>query len=135
MPIKFTINREKRLVHATCSGVVTADELMVYQKDTWITGNVDGFDGLFDASGGDFSQLNYSDLLPFARNAALVDQFVPDSKLAIVIADAKQKTISEFYDSAVKLLPSDSHSRTTNVFYTLEDAFNWLGHDQEGIRS
>jgi hypothetical protein len=65
MPIHAEIDTEKRRVHATCMGVITEDELMKYQLECWVCGDTSGFDGVFDATQGDFSVIEFSSLLSF----------------------------------------------------------------------
>jgi hypothetical protein len=79
---------------------------------------------LFDASKGDFSHLDFSDLLLFSKQAANIDKDAPPSKMAIVVSSQHQRALADFYRSAVDL--QEKNSRTTMVFHSISDAHLWL---------
>ena len=124
MPIESIIHRERRLVHTTCTGAITAGDLMAYQEEIWVKGNVRGFHELFDASQSDFCQVRFSDLLPISQKAAQIDLHTDASKLAIVVSSANQAELAEFYRAAREVLPGES--RTTKLFQTVGDALEWI---------
>lgn len=127
MPIMVTIDKDKRYVHAICNGVIREADLMAYQQTTWIDADTKGFDGLFDASQGDFSHLDFSDLVLFSRQAADIDQHAPPSKMAIVVASSQQRDLADFYCRVVDL--QDISPRTTMVFHSIRDAHCWLNSE------
>jgi hypothetical protein len=124
MPITVLINRDKRLVHAIATEIITNADLMAYQEDTWGNGEVSGYDAIFDGTLADFSRVNFTGLLAFSQNAAKVDLGAPPSKLAIVVSSDHMALLSEFYRTATAALPGDS--RTTKIFHRSEDAFAWV---------
>ncbi|MHC1745292.1 MAG: hypothetical protein AB9873_20000 [Syntrophobacteraceae bacterium] len=126
MPITITINRDARLVHATATGVISNADMMTYQEDVWMTGDVVGYDGIFDGSLADFSRVNFTGVLAFSQNSAKVDLGTPRSKMAIVVGSQHLEQLAEFYKTAKESLPGDS--RTTRIFYRLEDAFTWVSN-------
>lgn len=130
MPITVTINREARLVHAIATGEISNADLIAYQEDVWVKGDVTGFDGIFDGSRADFSRVNFTGLLAFSQNSARIDRGTPQSKLAIVVSSDYLRQLAEFYRTAKEALPGDS--RTTRIFDTFEDAFAWISNG--GVR-
>ena len=126
MPIRVFIHRDKRLVHAIATDSITNADLMAYQEDTWINGEVSGYDGIFDGTLADFSRVNFTGLLAFSQNAAKIDDGAPPSKLAIVVGSEHLEQLSEFYRTATAAFPGSS--RTTRIFHTSEDALAWVSN-------
>ncbi len=126
MPITVTIDRNARLVHAIATGIISNDDLMTYQEDVWVKGDVVGYHGIFDGSLADFSQVSFTGLLAFSQTSAKVDQGAPQSKLAIVVGSQHSEQLADFYRTAKESLPG--HSRSTKLFYTIEEAFAWVSN-------
>jgi hypothetical protein len=125
MPIQAEIDREKRRVHAVCSGPVSADDLMRYQTDCWINSCTHGYDGIFDATLGDFTAVDFSTLLDFARIAASIDRHAPPSRLALIALPGKQRRLMDFYLSALELMPGCTN-REARIFDELPQALAWV---------
>lgn len=125
MPIAFEIDRERRRVHAVCTGDISADELMNYQVECWINAGTYGYDCIFDACEGRFEYVDFATMLDFSRNAAAIDRHAPPSRIALVIRTTHQQQLVDFYLSALRLMPGDT-AREARVFGALDQALAWL---------
>ena len=51
MPIKYQIDREKRLVVATPEGLLSDADMFEYQRTVWSQAELKGYNELFDVTG------------------------------------------------------------------------------------
>ena len=124
MPISVDIDKANRLVFASCSGKISNQDLMQYQQETWVAEDTTGFDGMFDATQGNFDGIIYSELLSFSQNAVAIDRYASTSKMAIIVANENQEQLAEFYISATDML--SGNTRESRIFKDIETAENWL---------
>jgi len=127
MPIETKIDFEEKLVHATCKGEVSASELYDYQNAVWMNNVTYGYNCIFDMSGADLSQLNFSDLIPFATNAVNIDNGLSEAKLAVVIFEEFQEMLTKFYHALMELT-SGENQRNLKIFYSGKEAINWVSN-------
>ena len=97
MSIDVTICDRVKLVHATCIGLITKEELYHHQNSIWCTGQYTGYDCIFDMLNADFCKIQYNQLLTFSRTAAMVDYGQSPTKLAVIVSTNQQKRITEKY--------------------------------------
>lgn len=124
MPIESLANDEERIVYTNCGGIMTLTDFQLYMSKVWGDMRYFGYNELFDASEGDWSSFDFSLLFTVAAEAANLDSLDPNSRLAWVIKEGKQKELTDFYLSAKSVLPVNS--RALQAFYDRDDALTWL---------
>lgn len=125
MTIDAFIDFNARLVTAVCKDSVTIKELQDYQDQIWASGVAAGLNCLFDMRNANFSQINFSNILPLAAKAAMIDYGQSKSKLAVIVSSSSQEIISHFYQAAVEVYPSRT-TRIMRTYYSLEDGLKWI---------
>ena len=104
--------------------MMSLDDFYVYIADVWHDPGHYGFNELFDTTQADWSQFDYNLLLKLAQSAAKLQTLDPESKLAWVVLEGKQKDLTDFYKSAKSMLPVKS--RKLEAFHSREQALKWL---------
>lgn len=124
MPINNTINKDERIIYSTCTGLMKSDDFDFYIKKIWGHNEFYGFNELFNTVDADWSEFDFSYLLGVAQAAAKLKTIDPNSKLAWVVLEGKQKELTDFYKSA-KLL-TYAKSRALEAFNCRNKAMQWL---------
>jgi len=124
MPIHNTINQEEKIIYSSCSGLMTKNDFDDYIKRIWIDCKYFGFNELFNTVNGDWGKFDFGYLFDIAETAAQLKTIDPDSKLAWVILEGKQKELTDFYKTAKSFLPAKS--RSLEAFYSTDEAMRWL---------
>ena len=128
MPIESRIDDEERIVYTCCSGEMGLDDVMAYQAEVWGHMRYYGYNELFDASEGDWSNFDFSYLFTVAAEAAKLGSLDPASRIAWFIKEGRQKALTDFYITAKSALPV--HSRSLRAFYDRAEALQWLRETQ-----
>ena len=127
MAIQSIIQRDSGIVQTTCTGIITIQDIIEYQEDIWINGNVTGFHEIFNAQEGDFSGLSMPDVFEISQHAIQINKNISESKLAFVVHPGEQEKMVKFYSSTQEI-NSDSH-RTIRAFHQLADALSWVRNE------
>lgn len=128
MPIELKPDHQRHFMNTICTGIVTIDEITHYLKTAWLKPETYGFNELVDYSKADLSQLNYSELLQAAQEAAKMYTLDPKSKCAILISTKEHKDLADFYINAKKVLTKPS--RGIQSFESRDEAMDWLNQKQ-----
>ena len=100
MPIRYEICHERKLVHATLTGLVTDAEIFNYQFAVWSQPEVAGYDELIDASGvSGFERTTANRVHSLAAASARMDSPVRSAKLAIVASGPAQYGMARMYQT------------------------------------
>lgn len=131
MPMEYTIDPERRLVHAMGKGVITDKDLFDYQREVWSRNDVAGFHELVDVSGVERVLLpSLERMMELATLSAQMDDHSCKSKLAIV-AQGELAGLGRAY-ATYRGLEKQSGKEVV-VFATLEEALDWIeGKDGTG---
>ena len=124
MPIENTINDDEKVIYSTCVGVMAPEDFDDYVHRIWNTADHFGYNEFFDVTQGDWSTFDFGYLLTVAQNAAKLFTIDPNSKLAWLVLEGKQKELTDFYKAA-KLM-TNAASRELEAFYSKEEALKWL---------
>jgi len=124
MPIESHASDEERIIYTTCLGAMTLDDFKDYMNTVWGDLRYFGYNELFDASEGDWSSFDFSLLFTVAVEAAKLGSLDPNSRLAWLIKEGKQKELTDFYTTAKSALPISS--RDLQAFYDRDAALQWL---------
>ena len=124
MPIKNEINEDEKIIYSTCVGVMAPEDFEDYIRRIWSTGKHFGYNEFFDVTQADWSTFDFSFLLTVAETAAKLFTIDPNSKLAWLVLEGKQKELTDFYKAA-KLM-SNAASRKLEAFYSKKEALEWL---------
>lgn len=125
MPIDSSIDQDRRLIIAKCSGLLTLQDFIDYHRSVWCLPEVFGFNELFDARNADTSQLSYSDLLNLVASAIQLHNVLPQSKSAVLIQNDAQRQLYEFYLTARENFSNNSPQIA--AFNNRDAALTWLG--------
>jgi len=124
MPIINTVDKENRIIYSICTGVMKKEDFDTYVREMWGHKDHYGFNELFDTVQADWSDFDFSYLFSVAETAALLNTIDPNSKLAWVVLEGKQKELTDFYKSAKSL--THGSSRALEAFYSRDEAMAWL---------
>jgi hypothetical protein len=125
MALDYEIDRERRLVRVTASGVITPDVLFGYQKTVWEDPGIAGFDELVDMSGVERVEVaSPSNVSALAGYSAKMDGDATPTKLAIVATDDLLFGLGRMYQAYREMKPGSS--KEVAVFRTMQEALSWL---------
>ena len=125
MPINNTVDENKKLIYSICSGEMRKEDFSDYIGRIWADDTHFGYNEIFDTTQGNWDNFDFGFLLSVAESAAKLNTIDPNSKLAWIVLEGKQKHLTDFYKSAKSILPVKS--RSLEAFYTESDAMKWLG--------
>lgn len=119
MPVHYKIDKERRLVVSTASGVLTPEDIFAHQK---ALGKDPDFDRMFSQLS-DFTQvtelnLTQQDVLKIAE-ATL---FAPDARRAIVVKDKRAFGLARMFE----VLRADKGDRGIVVFGDYDEGLAWV---------
>lgn len=124
MPIDNVINEVEKRVYTVCRGVMTLEDFKEYINRIWGDARCYGFNELFDTRPADWSEFDFANLFVVAKSAAQSGTIDPNTKLAWVVLEGKQKALTDFYKNIKAMLPVNS--RELQAFYSEEEALKWL---------
>ncbi len=126
MSLTYRIDTGHRIVVATASGVLTIDDLFAYQRDAWHHEEIRGYNELVDMRNVDILNPPATPSLQrFSEFAASMDEFVGDSKLAIVAKGDLDFGLARMFQAFRELNPKSR--KKVQVFRSLGDALAYLG--------
>ena len=128
MPIQSSVDLKERIVYSTCVGTMKCDDFVEYVKEIWSHGDYYGFNELFDVTQADWSVFDFSHLFEVAKNASQLRTIDPESKLAWVVLEGKQRELTDFYKSVKSM--SQGSSRYLEAFNVKDEAMRWLRDKQ-----
>jgi hypothetical protein len=118
MPITFTIDHDKRLVHAKTGGVVTLKDLEDY-FDQVVAGGAMPYRKLYDSRDGTFVYTQDEVMLVGARISAYAN-FEPRGPVAVLaVSDAS-------IEVATRILNLGGAKRPAKIFHSEAAARQWL---------
>ena len=120
MPINYTIDRERRLLHVTLRGTISRQEIVDYRLRTDIDPRgISGYDAIVDAQDANI-QLSPAEL----RELALYIRRhpYPESRRAIFVSDLVEYGQWRLFETL-----ADGGARQYRVFQSPDDAYSWLG--------
>lgn len=115
---------EEKIIYSVCAGVMKEEDFVIYQKETWGHDEYYGFNEVFDTVQADWSEFDFGYLFAVAKAAGKLKSLDPNSKLAWVVLEGKQKQLTDFYKAAKSLMPTKS--RSFKAFYSNDEAMQWL---------
>jgi len=125
MPVCVEVDIEDQVVYLTCTGDITAEDLMEYEREYWAGPSHEGFHHYVDFCDCALN-LDYSEVLMLATHAAPPDPSAyKGAKTALVVADEEQQQIVQFYKEARHSLCSPD-IREIGVFLDPDEADLWV---------
>ena len=124
MPIDNSVNIKDKIVYSTCTGVMMEEDFSFYIKEIWSHDQYYGFNELFNTVQADWSEFDFGYLLVIAESASKLNTIDPDSKLAWLVLEGKQKELTDFYKTVKSFMPV--RSRSLETFYSKDKAMRWL---------
>jgi len=99
MPIKYQIDREKRLVVATPEGLLSDADMFEYQRTVWSQAELKGYNELFDVTGvTQLESVTEERVADLADLAASMDPADLPSKLAILATNDLHFGLARMYE-------------------------------------
>jgi hypothetical protein len=129
MPIRCTIDHDKRFVHVEATGPVTLDDVLAY-FDRLVIENAMPYPKLFDASRAT-AELSDADVMVLGARVSAYSLHDPRGPLALV---AQNERIVEFLRRFMNL---GMARRPAMLFRRVDDARRWLDRIaiEEGLRA
>ena len=125
MSIEYHIDHGRRLVVASASGKLTAEDFFNYKRDAWSLPDVRGFNELVDASKlEEISSLTFEKISELAKLSANMDDNTISSKLAIVASDTFLYGMGRLYEAFRNLNPKST--KKVCVFRSIQEAIDWI---------
>ncbi len=124
MSLSGNIDENLKLIHLTCSDIISAQDLVDYERDYWSEPRMLGFNQIIDFANV-LWDVEFSELFMLAANATLQDGSITGLKTYVVVADAMQVELAEFYrDTRHEICPA--HIREIIVCLDINEALKAL---------
>jgi len=125
MPIEYHIDHGRRLVIASASGKLTAEDFFNYKRNAWALPDVRGFNELVDASKvEEILSLSFGKISELAKLSANMDDNTISTKLAIVASDTFLYGMGRLYEVFRNVNPKST--KKVSVFRTMQEAIDWI---------
>jgi hypothetical protein len=125
MPITYVIDRTRRTVYVSASGVLTPQDLFTYQNKVWSAPEHRGLDECVDMLGvTDIVAATDSNMKALAELSARMDDPSVKSRLAIIAREDLHYGLARMYEAYRSMQPKST--RMLAIFRTREDAERWL---------
>ncbi len=124
LPVTYTIDHDRRLVHAKCEGTVSLQEILDY-LDAVAVAEVMPYDKLFDASQAEFT-LSDSDMMTLGARVSAYEVMDPRGPVAIVVGDDDANLLAHRFANL------GGAKRPAKVFRRITDARWWLTSQSKG---
>ena len=125
MPIEYYIDLDRRLVLASASGKLTADDFFNYKRNVWSLPDVRGFNELVDASKAEeILSLTFENISELAKLSAYMDDKTSSTKLAIVASDTYLYGLGRLYEAFRDVNPGST--KKVSVFRSMQEAIDWI---------
>lgn len=124
MPIEFTIDHEKRFVHARVLGVVALKDIEDF-SDSVVAQNALTYRKLFDGSQGDGTYTD-EDVMTLAARAAAYATLAKRGPLALVPKPGTGAELAKRYVNVGKF------AGEARIFDSVDEAMKWLETQPEG---
>jgi len=126
MPIKSTIDNDKKLIRTNCTGLISMNDFYDYLDNFLSKNDLTGCNEIFDTTKADWSNISYMDLMEISKRSSEIETIDSSTKFAWVVGGPGIEKLTEFYQST-KIF-QESKSRVLRAFDDYEDAMNWLSH-------
>ena len=125
MPIEYHIDHGRRLVIASASGKLTAEDFFNYNRNAWALPDVRRFNELVDASKvEEILSLSFGKISELAKLSANMDDNTISTKLAIVASDTFLYGMGRLYEAFRNVNPKST--KKVSVFRTMQEAIEWI---------
>jgi hypothetical protein len=125
MPIRYTVDHDRRLVRATGAGIFTDDDVFGYQREIMAREDVLGYDELVDMTNVLRIELpSFERVKDLAKLSAEADQKHPPGRFVVVAPGDIPFMLGRLYKGIRSMLPGAS--REIGVFRTMEEAEAFL---------
>jgi hypothetical protein len=125
MPITYAIDRPRRIVYASASGVLTPQDLFTYQNEVWSAPELRGYDECVDMLAvTDIEAATGSNMKALAELSARMDDPSAQSKFAIIAHEDLHYGLARMYEAYRSMQPKST--RTLAIFRTRKAALRWL---------
>ena len=125
MPIEYHIDHGRRLVLASASGKLTAEDFFNYKRNVWALPDVRGFNELMDARKlEEILSLTFEKISELAKLSANMDDNTLSTKLAIVASGTFLYGMGRLYEAFRTVNPKST--KKVSVFRTMQEAIDWI---------
>ena len=119
MPAFYHIDKDRKLVMSTASGVLTREDLTTHMQSLLKDPDFNpSFSQLADFSHITGRELTADDI----RDIARTNVFSPNSRRAFIVADDQSESLAEMF----AILRDVAGERGVRVFRTLEEGIDWI---------
>lgn len=124
MSLSVNIDENLKLIHLTCSDIISAQDLVDYERDYWSEPRMLGFNQIIDFANA-LWDVEFSELFMLAANATMQDGSITGLKTYVVVAEAMQAELAEFYRDTLHEICS-AHIREIIVCLDINEALKAL---------
>jgi hypothetical protein len=126
MPFVYSIDHTRRLVLAYARGVVSAEDVLSYQREVWSRPDVAGYNELVDMSAAERIVVPSGESVrELAALSASMDSPSTPSRFAIVAPTGVEFWLARMYEARRGM--EERSTKQVGVFRTLEQAYAFLG--------
>ncbi len=126
------IDTEARMLHTTCSDIVSCADLVSYGEEHWLTAEQQGFNHCIDFSGC-LMDISEAELFAIATGSISSNSSYEGARTSLVVADDLQAELAEFYRAARHEI-CDPGIREVGIFRDLEAALCWVQASNAPVR-
>ena len=126
MPLEYRIDRERRVVFATATRILSDEDVFAYQREVWSHGDLAGYDEVVDLGLVVDLVLSSGDRVrALAEFASGMDVPGASSRLAIVAPQDLAYGFARMFETYRTM--SQSGAKVVSVFRSMQTALDWLG--------
>ena len=126
MPLEYRIDRERRVVFATATSVLSDEDVFAYQREVWSLSDLVGYDEIVDLSLVEDLVLSSGDRVrALAELAASMDAQGVSSRLAIVAPHDLAYGFARMFETYRTM--NQGAAKVVSVFRSMRSALDWLG--------
>ncbi len=131
MPLEYRIDRERRVVFATATRILSVEDVFAYQREVWSRSDLAGFDEVVDLSPAEELVLASSDRVrALAELAAAMEVPGASSRLAIVAPQDLAYGFARMFETYRTM--DQGGAKVMSVFRSMQAALDWLGAEAPG---
>ena len=128
MPLTYEIDSKRRLIIARGHGVLSHDDVVLYQTTVWSQPEVRGFDEIVDVSGVERIEHPPSQQVRETAGLSAAMDSGQKSRFAIVASEFGAYGLARMYQTYRGLQPKSM--KEVAVFRSFEEAWQWIASER-----
>jgi hypothetical protein len=126
VPLEYRIDRERRIVFATATNILSEEDVFAYQRSVWSDRDLTGYDEVVDLGPVERLVVSSGDRVrAFAELASAMDVPGVSSRLAIVASSDLTYGFARMFETYREM--NQGAQKSVSVFRSMAAAMEWLG--------